>query len=336
LNGGRKKVICFGLGPIGCLIAKLALMRKDRIEVVGAIDIDPNIVGKDLASVIGIDGSTGVIVKSDLRGVTHDADIVLHATGSFLNSTRSDLIEFCKYGLDVVSTTEELAFPWYRHADYAAEIDSLAKQNGVTILAVGVNPGFVLDFIPIALSGVCSSVKKVKGERVLDSLTRRLPFQRKTGLGLTADEFEKGVREGRLGHVGLEESIAMVVSALNCHIDKVEQSVSPKISQGMTLSGSHSTIEKGKVLGIIQTARGLLDQKEVISYRMEMYAGAENPHDSITIVGEPEITLYIPNGTPGDLATASLVVNSIERVVEACPGLVSTKDLRPASSVLIP
>lgn len=328
----KRRVVCFGLGPIGQSIARLAAKRSS-IEIVGAVDTDPGLVGRDLGELLGV-GGTGIKVQKSGHDLYRKADIVLHATTSFLSSARPQLLEFCRNGVDVVSTCEELSYPWFSHRLIAKELDSAAKRGDVTLLGTGVNPGFVMDALAITLSGACERVSEIRATRVLDATKRRLPFQRKVGIGLDAKEFNRSVRTGKFGHIGLPESVAMTCAAMGLKIERFEQRIRPKIASKNLTTENFGTVRKGKVIGLIQDGSGFARGRRVAKYHIEMYGGARNPHDEIELVGIPRISLRIPGGTPGDVATAAVIVNSIPRVVEAAPGLITVMDLRPACSTL--
>lgn len=326
------KVISFGLGPIGASIARVALLRRD-VEVVGAVDSDRRLVGRDLGEIADLGKSTGIRITSSGKDLYKEANIVLHATTSYLPTARLQIIEFCRNRVDVVSTCEELSYPWFTHNRLARELDAAARKNGVTLLGTGVNPGFVMDFLPIALSGVCENISRIEVSRILDASKRRVPFQIKVGIGLSPREFRDKVRTHKFGHVGLQESIAMTCSALNMGLDKITERISSKRATKNVRTEHFGRIGKGQVIGLVQDAKGYSKGKQVASYHIEMYAGAKESFDEIRFKGKPNISLRIPGGTPGDIATAAIVVNSIPRVIEAKPGLLTVKDLRPAVSV---
>lgn len=332
---GRHKVVSVGLGPVGVAIAKVALGRSSQLEVIGAVDPDPKLVGKDLGSVLGRDKPLGIVVQADGKSLYKKADIVLHATTSFLSKARSQLLELCDEGVDVVTTCEELSYPWYNHAEIARELDSAAKKNDITLLGTGVNPGFVLDALAITLSGACQSVSEVRATRILDATKRRVPFQMKIGIGLTPDKFEENVKTGKFGHIGLPESLAMTCASLGSEVDKIDQKISPKIATLPLKTEHFGLVETGKVIGLVQDGNAFTKDRRIASYHIEMYAGASNPYDEIEIIGVPNISLKIPGGTPGDIATAAIIVNSIPRVIDSPAGLMTVKDLRPASSLLV-
>jgi len=303
--------------------------------VIGAVDANPALVGKDLSELTGGEKPTGITVVNSGRGLYDKADAVLHATSSFLSVAESQLMEFCENGVDVVSTNEELAFPWFNHKESAERLDAAAKKGGVTLLGTGVNPGFVLDVLAITLSGVCANVSEVRATRILDATKRRVPFQKKVGIGLTTGEFEENVKTGKFGHIGLPESIAMVSDTLGSPIEKIEQNIAPKIAEAPIMTEHFGRVEAGRVTGLVQDGKGYSKGRIVARYHIEMYAQAQNPHDEIELFGTPTIKLQITGGTPGDIATAAIIVNSISRVVDSEPGLKTVRDLRPASSVLI-
>ena len=329
----KYKVISFGLGPIGLSIAKLALSRSD-LELVGAVDSNPNLVGKDLAKLLDLEAPTGIKVDSTGKSLYKGADAVLHATSSFLSVAKGQILDFCDAGIDVVSTNEELSYPWIAHKDVALELDAAAKKNGVTLLGTGVNPGFVLDALAVTLSGVCANISQVRTTRILDATKRRLPFQKKVGIGMTPEEFQKNVNTGKFGHIGLPESIGMTCAALGVAVDRIDQNITPKIAISEVETEHFGRIESGRVLGLVQDAEAYAGRTHVATYHIEMYANAEDPYDEIELLGNPNIKLRIPGGTPGDIATAAIIVNSVSRVAEASPGLMTVKDLRPASSIM--
>jgi 4-hydroxy-tetrahydrodipicolinate reductase len=229
-------------------------------------------------------------------------------------------------GLDMVSTSEELTFPFRKIPEIAKEIDDLAKKKGVTILATGVNPGFLMDTLPLTLSGVCQDVKSMKVTRIMDASIRRLPFQKKIGAGMTVDEFNKAVAGGRMGHIGLPESIAMIAAGVGWKLDDIQQTIEPKVAD-KPLKTQYFSVNKGQVAGLHQVGKGIMNGKEVITLDFWAYVGAPENRDSTLIEGTPNVDLTIKGGVHGDLATAAMVVNSIANTINGQPGLMTMKDL---------
>lgn len=324
---GKIHAVQFGCGPIGCNVAKLASQRRD-IELVGAIDIDKNKVGKDLGEVVGLDKPLGVTISSDASAVLSRTkpDIVLHTTASSLKKVYGQLTEIVRSGANIVSTTEELSFPWQKEPGLAAELDKLAKEHKVTVLATGVNPGFLMDTWPLAMTAVCQEVKRVRVARIQDASSRRLPFQKKIGAGCTLEEFKKLVDAGTLRHVGLAESIAMIAAGLGWELDDIRDEIEPIVAEGEVRS-QYITVKPGQAAGVKQVGHGIKGGQELITLDFQAYLGAKESYDAVYITGTPNMEVVIKGGTHGDIATAAMVVNATRRVVEAPPGLATMKDL---------
>jgi 4-hydroxy-tetrahydrodipicolinate reductase len=228
--------------------------------------------------------------------------------------------------IPIVSTTEELSYPVKANRRYAKQIDELARKGKVAVLSTGVNPGFVMDALPIMLTGVCESVQKVHVDRVQDARIRRLPFQQKIGAGLTLAAFEARVEAGTVRHVGLAESITMIADALGWTLDRVTDEIAPKIAE-KPVSSQFLNVKAGEVCGLIQDGVGYRDGEPVITLHMEAYLGAPESFDAVRIEGTPPLRMKLAGGVHGDIATASIVVNSIPRVLAASPGLHTMRSL---------
>ncbi|MFQ5997609.1 MAG: dihydrodipicolinate reductase, partial [Dehalococcoidales bacterium] len=315
------RVVQYGCGPIGCSVAKLASQRRD-IEMVGAIDVAKDKVGKDLSEVAGLDQPLGIIISDDANAVLSQAkpDIVLHTTSSWLKKVHQQLTMLIKANVNIVSTTEELSFPWRKEPQLAAEIDQLAKEHKVTVLATGINPGFLMDTWPLAMTAVCQEIKRIRVARIQDASPRRLPFQQKIGAGCTLEEFQKLVNAGTLRHVGLAESIAMIAAGLRWELDDIRDEIEPIVAESEVRS-QYITVKPGQAAGVKQIGRGLKGGQELITLDFQAYLGAKESYDAVYITGTPNMEVVIKGGTHGDIATAAIVVNAISRVLEAPPGL---------------
>lgn len=325
----KKKIraIQYGIGPIGASILKL-LREKDAIDIVGAIDTDPAKVGKDVGEIVGAaDAPWGVKVSGDARGILdQSADVVMHTTSSSLPKVMDQLLACLDVGSCVVSTCEELSYPFRTYPELADKLDKAAKESGVALVGTGVNPGFVMDKLLITLSAVSQRVDHAKALRIVDASKRRLPLQKKIGAGMTSEDFRAKVKEGVIKHVGLPESVAMVADALGLRVDEITETIEPKIAVERVQT-EFLTVEAGQAAGVHQIARGLSDGKEVIYMELQMYVGAKDPGDTVELQGHPNISLVIPGGSHGDIATASVAVNSIPAILEAPSGLRTSREL---------
>ncbi|MFL5803481.1 MAG: dihydrodipicolinate reductase [Roseiflexaceae bacterium] len=319
-------VVCFGLGPIGLRVARLVLARPG-VQIVGAVDVDPQKTGRDLGELLG-GTAIGVTVSADAAAILNAArpEVVLHATSSSLARVTPQLLTIAGAGVNVVSTCEELAYPWTAQPQLAAELDAAARRAGITLLGTGINPGYAMDALPLMLTAPCASIDAVRVLRVVDAGKRRGPLQHKIGAGMTSAAFEAGVRTGTIRHVGLPESLHMLATSLGWHLDRSEDTIAPVLAE-QQITTEFVAIEPGQVAGVQQIARGFIGEREVLRLELRMYVGAPDPQDSIEIDGDPPVRTTIAGGLHGDVATAALVVNAIPSVIRAGPGLASMAEV---------
>jgi 4-hydroxy-tetrahydrodipicolinate reductase len=321
------RVLHFGLGPIGAAIVKQVAGRPG-FKIVGAIDIDAATVGRDLGDVVGLNKRLGLRVQDDAAKALKFArpDIVVHCTSSLIKKVMPQIETILRSKAAIISTTEELSYPGYTHVRQARQIHAWATRAKVAVLGTGINPGFVMDVLPITLTAVCERVDRVEVNRVQDARMRRLPFQQKIGAGLTTEQFQKKVRDGSVRHVGLTESIAMLADALGWTLDRISDDVQPKLAL-VTVASEFLAVDPGYVCGIIQEGVGYRKGRPAIRLHMEAYLGAPESYDSVDIEGSPNLSMKIAGGIQGDVGTASIVVNSIPRVLAASPGLHTMRDI---------
>jgi len=321
------RVLHFGLGPIGAAIVKQVASRPG-FKIVGAIDIDTAKVGRDLGDVVGLSKRLSVKVSAEAAKALKSAnpDVVVLCTGSSIKEVLPQIETILKAKVPIVSTTEELSYPGYTHIRQARLIHAMAKKAKVAVLGTGVNPGFAMDALPIALTAVCERVDRIVVHRVQDARIRRLPFQQKIGAGLTTEQFNKKKADGSVRHVGLTESIAMIADAMGWTLDRISDDIQPKLAS-VTISSEYLAVDPGYVAGIIQDGVGYRKNEPVIKLHMEAFLGSPETYDSVDIEGSPNLSMKIAGGIHGDVATASIVVNSIPKVLQATPGLHTMRDL---------
>ncbi len=322
------RVVCYGLGPIGLGIARLAAARE-QLSIVGAIDVDPQKVGQPLAALLGAPSRVGdLLVGSDAAGTLAATrpDVVLHATSSSLAKVRDQLIEIADAGANVISTCEELSFPWTAQPQLANELDVVARRAGVTLMGTGVNPGYAMDALPLMLTAPCASVRGVRVLRVVNAALRRGPLQRKVGAGLSPAEFEERVRAGTVRHVGLPESLHMLATKLGWHLDRSDDQIEPVLAE-LPIATDFVQVAAGQVAGVRQVARGFVGGREVLNLELRMYVGAPDPQDTVEVDGDPPVRMTIAGGLHGDVATAAISVNAIPSVMRATPGLATMSEV---------
>ncbi len=324
---GKIKAIQYGCGPIGCRVAQLARERP-TIEVVGAVDIDPEKVGRDLGEFMDPPQDTGITITDDARKLLESTqpDVIFHTTGSSLQRVFGQLEECASAGADLVSTCEEISFPFFQQPEMATKVDSLAREHQISVLATGVNPGFLMDTWPLVMTGVCQKVETIKAVRIQDASSRRIPFQEKIGAGKAPQQFAQLVAEGSIQHVGLPESISMIAAGLDWDLERTTETIDPIVAEE-PVSSEYLTIQPGMVAGVKQVGHGYVDGEKRITLDFRAYIGAEESYDGVEIEGIPDLKVKIPGGTHGDIATAAMTVNAAYRVFDAPPGLLTMKDL---------
>jgi 4-hydroxy-tetrahydrodipicolinate reductase len=317
----------YGLGPIGAAVARQVASRKG-FQIVGAVDIDRAKIGLDLGQVIGLDKKLRIRVTNDAAGAIKAGkpDVAVLCTSSSLKTVMPQIEGILKKKVAIVSTTEELSYPVGKNRALAKKIDALAKKARVAVVGTGVNPGFAMDALPITLTGICERVDSIRVDRIQDARTRRLPFQQKIGSGLTKEQFAAKVKDGSVRHVGLAESVQMIADSMGWKMDKVTDEIQPKIAE-VGVESELIAVDPGYVCGIIQDGIGYSKGKPVITLHMEAYLGAPESYDAVTVEGNPRVTSKVAGGLHGDVATASITVNSIPKILRVAPGLRTMADM---------
>jgi 4-hydroxy-tetrahydrodipicolinate reductase len=316
-----------GLGPIGAAVTRQLAARKG-FRIVAAVDIDPNKIGRDMGDVTELGRSLRVKVSGDLRKAAKASkpDVAVLCTSSSLERVMPQIEQLLKLRLPVVSTTEELAYPAARNRRLAKKLDAMARKAKVAVLGTGVNPGFTMDALPIALTAVCEQVNRIEVRRVQDARIRRLPFQQKIGAGLTREQFEQQVAAGSVRHVGFPESIQMIGDAMGWRLTRITDEVRPWIAEEEVFS-ELLAVDPGYVAGLSQEGVGYVGDEAKILLQLDAYLGAPESFDSVLIDGSPRIYSKVQGGIHGDIATASMTVNSIPHVIAAAPGLRTMRDM---------
>ncbi len=322
-----RTTVLYGFGYIGRMIAK-EIINTGILEIAGVIDVNEEIVGKDIGEVLGIK-PLGIKVSSDPEDVFEKAKpyVVIHATGSYLNEVYDQIMLAIKYGAHVVSTCETLAYPWLKYPDLAEKLDREALERNVIVIGSGINPGFVFDSLPAFLTSVCTKVKEISVSRFIDASKRRFSFQKKIGLGLTPEEFAKKLSKGEItGHVGYAESLMLLSEIVGLGIVNVVEKQQPLISNTY-LETEFFKIKPGEVKGIEGYGEGY-DRSGLLKAKVKFIASVgQEDKDIIEIVCDNHVIKWISNGIPGDHATVAMILNIVKNLVNLRPGLRTMKDL---------
>lgn len=324
---GQVPVVVMGLGVIGQAIAQAAL-RNDEVALVGAVDVNPAWTGMPLAHLLRTPAPRNLLVvpELDALGTLPEGTVLLLATGSRFVKVLPQLHDAVERGLHVVSTCEELAFPWLKSPDEAQKLSRKAERHGVSVLGTGVNPGFMMDRLPAVLGQSLGRVRRAQVTRRVDVRSRRQALQRKVGAGLSEDEFFGLVDREQVGHVGLIESCALCALGLGMDCDDFEEEIVPVIAQE-AIQGGAFAVRPGQVAGLSQTVTGMSEGRELVRLELVLAMGLDEPGDRILLDADAPLEVTLQGGAEGDAATAYLVVNAAPRLSAAEPGLMTVLDL---------
>lgn len=328
------KVAIWGFGAMGSGMAKMLLTKKG-VDIVGVCDRNPERVGKSIFELLGVDRGNrpDVIVNAEIDEVIQEksCDVCLTATDSFTAKAFPRLKHVLEKKINVISTAEEMSYPKAQNPELAAELDRIAKENGVTILGTGINPGLIMDLLVVVLTGCMTDVTEIEAKRV-NSLS---PFghavMEEQGVGITVDEFNKGIEDGTMaGHVGFAESISMIADAIGWEVGKIETQMKPIVTT-VDRKSPHGFAAAGNVAGVNMTGQGYVDGQVKINMihpqQIEPEMEGTFTGDYITLKGSPEVNMNIKPEVEGGLGTIAMCVNMIPQVVNAEPGLKTMLDL---------
>lgn len=314
----RLRTVHVGLGTIGLEVLK-AGVRAGICEPVACVDIAPQVAGRSLREVLPGEDLPELAVSGDLESALEaaaaaEAELAVVCTGSSVEAVEPQLTAAMERGLSCISTCEELVFPWLRAATEADRLDAVAVTNRVSLLGAGVNPGFVLDLFPFVMTRVCQRVDKIYAGRFLNASLRRQQLQAKIGSGMYPDDFRELASQGRIGHVGLAESGALLADSLGWPWGEFEETIEPIVAEER-VSSAHFQIAAGQVCG----------QHERLTMgdlRLELVmAHGEEERDEVRIEGLPPVHAIVSGGIHGDIAAAGAVINFMWPLMAAEPGL---------------
>ena len=321
-------IIQVGIGALGKQVLQYA-MEREGINVVGVVDLNPELTGKDIGIILG-DKEIGVTVSTSVddavKNSSDSPEVAVLTTVSSIKKLIPQVQDAAKAGLQIVSTCEELSFPWEQHTEEAKEIDEICKDHNVACLGTGVNPGFLMDYLPSAFTSIHQRVDHITVERVQDASKRRIPFQKKIGAALSHEEFEAEKKKGTLRHVGLPESVDLVAAAMGWELDANDETLDPVLAKQKITNG-YKPIEEGSPAGVEQVGTGSVNGKEVIKLVFRAAVGEERSYDKIVVKGLPDLTTEIDGGLNGDVATCAITVNAIRSITKAQPGLRTMLDV---------
>jgi 4-hydroxy-tetrahydrodipicolinate reductase len=321
------KVAIAGLGPVGQAVAR-AVLQTPGLKLVAASDPSPLHAGRDVAVVLGLPRKLKVKVEGRPERFFKKvrADVAFVCTSSHVKEVKPQVAALLARRINVLTTCEELVYSVPARASVFKELDRVAKRKKVSLLATGVNPGFAMDTLALALTAPCAKVRRISVTRVVDAAARKLALQRRVGAGLNIGQFRRAVTEGTVRHVGLVESAYLIASGLGWKLERVDETLEPAIAP-RDLDTQELRIPAGAAAGIRQSVKAYRSGELAISLDLQVYVGAEQPRDHVLVDGDPSIDTTISGGVNGETATAAMLVNSLPRLLAAPAGLLTVSDL---------
>ena len=328
------KIAIWGFGAMGSGMAKMILSKKG-FDIVGISDSYEKIIGKSIFTILDLENplSHDVLIEKNIEKILirEKPDLVLLATDSFTRKAFDKIKLIVEHKCNVISTAEEMAFPAAKEPKLTKEMDKLAKDNGVTILGTGINPGMMMDLLAICISGVMQNVESMQIKRV-NSLSPFGPtVMEEQGVGLSLDEFNKKLENNEIsGHVGFIESTYMIAKALGLKVEKFEQSLTPIIAN-IERKSKYGFAKVGDVAGVnmksISTLSNNIEIDMIHPQQIEPELEGINTGDFVKINGSPEINLSNIPEVDGGIGTIAICVNMIPHVINSKPGLKTMIDL---------
>jgi 4-hydroxy-tetrahydrodipicolinate reductase len=322
------RIIVYGVGAMGSNMVRL-MQSKPPARVVGAIDHDPAKIGRDAGDISGLEKGIGVEVGYPPESVLSrvEADLVIHTPTAFLDEAYEQILDIIDHGMNIITICQELFFPIGKNRARAREIDRKARNKGVRITAVGINPGFVMDLVPILCSVPCWEIERLFVQRVVDFSPYGPDEMRHIGANLTREEFSLGVKKGTIGHIGLLETAAMVGHCLGFVIDELRQTKQPLMTK-TSRESQFIKIEPGRVCGFKQNVAGLIKGEKFLDFRMVGIVAPDKDEDGVEmgdctrIYGEPNVDITIKEeiAQKGGLGTSGVAVNMIPVLLGSNPG----------------
>ena len=296
-----------GFGPLGENLAK-QLGTDSRFELISIVDNDPSKLGKEIGT---------IKITNNLQEVidNYKLDLVFITTSSLLERIKADLIKISSKEINIISSCEELIYPWISHPELSQELDKIAKTNNARILGTGINPGFLMDYLPITLASPFLKVQEINYIRNINTKFRRSSFVAKVGVGLSIEEFKTKKQEGRIGHVGFKQSVDMLTS----HFKWTSQDYTEKIEPVIV----NDTVE-----GIDQTCVCICADKKKIKLN---FTATKNTQDndliSLKLKSGESVDIEIKQGINGESGTVAMLMNSAEKLLKSQPGLKTMIDI---------
>lgn len=334
----------YGCGKMS--IHTMRFMRDHGIEIVGAFDVDPEVIGTDIGEIFGAD-ATGVLVQ-DAAGVEEALrelrpDVCVVTTMSTIADIHDIFAVCARAGVNAISTAEEAIFPRNSSPALVAELDALAKEGGCTLTGSGY-PDLYWGVLVATIAGSLNSLTRIEGVSSYNVEDYGIALAKGHGAGLSAEEFAREV--GQFNDLSSEEIAAKITSGEIAPSYMWNQNgwlcarlgLTPVSQTQKCIPTTHETALESSTLGMTipagqptgmsavvttETAEGIILETQCIG---KVYAPGEFDRNDWTFRGEPDVTINVDRPDTVKL-TCSNLVNRIPALIEARPGYVTTDEL---------
>lgn len=322
------RAIVYGVGSTGQDIAEY--MLRSGIEIVGAIDADPDKVGSDLGEVVGLDRELNVEVSDDADAVLSEtnADVAAVAVVTPMEDMYPHFARCLENGVNTITTSEEALYPWTTAPELTARLDRKARENGVTITGGGYQDVFWVNLVTM-LTGASLEIETIRGMGRFDIDDYGPAVAEHYFVGSSEEEVREAIDAGEAPPSFFRMNLEAQVSGLGLGLEAVEQETEPVVADDAIECGAlEETIPAGDVIGLrdvveARTGAGIDFVGEEVA---KVYGPDEVDVNEWTIEGTPEIQLR-NDDVPTMVGTSTQVVNRIPDLIESDPGFVTVDQL---------